>query len=45
MTRMFKHHGLPRSVVSDRDPKFTANVYKFATETLGKLTNDKFAQP
>jgi hypothetical protein len=39
MTHMFKHHGLPRSIVSDRDPKFTANFYKFASEILGIKLN------
>ena len=46
MTHMFKHHGLPRSVVSDRDPKFTANFLQVRYGNFRhKLTHDKFAQP
>ena len=39
MNHMFKMHGLPRSIVSDRDPKFTANFYKFVSEILGIKLN------
>jgi hypothetical protein len=26
-THMFKHHGLPKAIVSDRDPKFTSKLF------------------
>jgi hypothetical protein len=27
-THMFKHHGLPKDIVSDRDPKFTSKFWQ-----------------
>jgi hypothetical protein len=27
-THMFKHHGLPKDIVSDRDPKFTNKFWQ-----------------
>eukprot|EP00737_Agarophyton_chilense_P003919 gb/GEZJ01004734.1/.p1 GENE.gb/GEZJ01004734.1/~~gb/GEZJ01004734.1/.p1 ORF type:complete len:294 (-),score=32.76 gb/GEZJ01004734.1/:75-956(-) len=32
---MFKQHGLPDSIVSDRDPKFTSNFWKRLMELCG----------
>jgi hypothetical protein len=26
-THMFKHHGLPKDIVSNRDPKFTSKFW------------------
>ena len=32
---VFKHHGLPRSIVSDRDPRFLSEVWTHLWEALG----------
>ena len=32
---IFRLHGLPRELVSDRDPRFTAEFWRFVFKTLG----------
>ncbi len=36
-THVFKHHGLPKDIVSDRDPKFTSKFW----QALRKRTRSK----
>lgn len=36
---IFKIHGIPSKIISDRDPKFTSNVFKQAMSTLGIKQN------
>jgi hypothetical protein len=38
-TYIFKHHGLPKSIVSDRDPKFTSNFWKSLFKLTGTTLN------
>jgi hypothetical protein len=35
LREVFRHHGLPSSIVSDRDPRFTAKFWKALQEALG----------
>ncbi|CAI7770301.1 unnamed protein product [Closterium sp. NIES-53] len=35
VTHVFRLHGLPRVLVSDRDPRFTSRFWREVTETLG----------
>ena len=37
MKDIFKLHGLPKEIVSDRDVKFTSNFWKGFFEDLGKI--------
>ena len=30
-----RHHGLPKVIISDRDPKFTANIWKSLMNIMG----------
>ena len=41
MKEIFKFHGLPKAIVSDRDVKFTSNFWKGLFADLG--TNLKFS--
>jgi hypothetical protein len=34
-TRVFKHHGLPKDIVSDRDPKFTNKFWRALWKRMG----------
>jgi len=34
-THVFKHHGLPRDIVLDRDPKFTSKFWKALWKRMG----------
>jgi hypothetical protein len=34
-THMFKHHGLPKDIVSDRDPKFTSKFWRALWKRMG----------
>ncbi|GMF66082.1 unnamed protein product [Phytophthora lilii] len=43
---VFRHHGLPESIVSDRDPRFTAAIWTKLFELLGtKLMMSTAAHP
>ncbi|MCO5567329.1 hypothetical protein L7F22_021019 [Adiantum nelumboides] len=39
ITQVFKYHGLPTSIVSDRDPRMTSNFWKGLFENLGTRLN------
>ncbi|MCO5568036.1 hypothetical protein L7F22_021732 [Adiantum nelumboides] len=39
ISQIFKYHGLPSSVVSDRDPRMTSNFWKGLFENLGTRLN------
>jgi hypothetical protein len=34
-THMFKHHGLPKDIVSDQDPKFTSKFWRALWKRMG----------
>jgi hypothetical protein len=34
-THVFKHHGLPKDIVSDRDPKFTSKIWRALWKRMG----------
>ncbi len=36
---IFKHHGIPKTLVSDRDSKFTSEFWKVLFKTLGTRLN------
>ena len=36
---VFKHHGLPLTIVSDRDPRFTSEFWKSFTSLMGTRLN------
>ncbi len=35
-THVFKHHGLPRDIVSNRDPKFTSKFWRALWKRMGQ---------
>ncbi len=39
IVNIFKHHGLPMSIISDRDPRMTSNFWKGLFENLGTKLN------
>ena len=39
ISQVFKYHGLPTSIVSDRDPRMTNNFWKGLFENLGTKLN------
>ena len=39
ISQIFKHHGLPTSIVSDRNPRMTSNFWKVLFENLGTRLN------
>ncbi|MCO5612471.1 hypothetical protein L7F22_066738 [Adiantum nelumboides] len=39
ISQVFKYHGLPMSIVSDRDPRMTSNFWKGLFENLGTRLN------
>ncbi|MCO5571422.1 hypothetical protein L7F22_025162 [Adiantum nelumboides] len=39
ISQVFKYHGLPTSIVSDRDPRMTSNFWKHLFENLGTRLN------
>ena len=39
ISQVFKYHGLPQSIVSDRDPRVTSNFWKGLFENLGTKLN------
>ncbi|MCO5573059.1 hypothetical protein L7F22_026824 [Adiantum nelumboides] len=43
ISQIFKYHGLPTSIVSDRDPKMTSNFWKGLFENLGTRLNFSLA--
>ena len=34
-TQIFKHHGMPKSIVSDRDPKMTSLFWRALFDNMG----------
>ncbi len=34
-THVFKHHGLPKDIISDRNPKFTSNFWRALWKRMG----------
>jgi hypothetical protein len=46
LENIFRYHGMPENIVSDRDPKFTANFWKNLNKALGiKLLMSTSAHP
>ncbi|MCO5581409.1 hypothetical protein L7F22_035293 [Adiantum nelumboides] len=43
ISQIFKYHGLPSSIVSDRDPRMTSNFWKGLFENLGTTLNFSLA--
>ncbi|MCO5593953.1 hypothetical protein L7F22_047972 [Adiantum nelumboides] len=43
ISQVFKYHGLPTSIVSDRDPRMTSNFWKGLFENLGTRLNFSLA--
>ena len=43
ISQIFKYHGLPMSIVSDRDPRMTSNFWKGLFENLGTRLNFSLA--
>jgi len=45
-THVFKHHGLPKDIVSNRDPKFTSKFWQTLWKCMGsKLKMSTFVPP
>jgi hypothetical protein len=45
-THMFKHHGLPKDIVLDQDPKFTSKFWRTLWKHMGsKLKMNTSFQP
>jgi protoheme ferro-lyase len=45
-THVFKHHGLPKDIVSDQDPKFTSKFWRTLWKRMGlKLKMNTSFQP
>ena len=43
ISQIFKYHGLPTFIVSDRDPRMTSNFWKGFFENLGTRLNFSLA--
>ena len=43
ISNVFKYHGLPKSIVSNRDPRMTSNFWKGLFENLGTKLNFSLA--
>ena len=43
ISNIFKHHGLPKSIVFDRDPRTTSNFWKGLFKNLGTKLNFSLA--
>ena len=43
ISQIFKYHGLPTSIVSDRDPRMTSNFWRGLFENLGTRLNFSLA--
>ena len=39
MKEIFRLHGIPKVIISDRDPKFTGNLWKLLFKGLGTKLN------
>jgi len=37
-THVFKHHGLPKDIVLDRDPKFTSKFWRALWKPWGRMS-------
>lgn len=48
LCEVFHHHGIPDTIVSDRDPRFTAKLWKILTELCGirlKMSSSHHPRP
>ncbi|POM58482.1 LOW QUALITY PROTEIN: Retrotransposable element [Phytophthora palmivora] len=40
---IFAHHGIPVEIISDRDPKFTSNMWKSLCSTISPKANNRIS--